>query len=341
LAKRYEDGGTPRPQAEQLAADEAIESITPLLAGGTFEAAEAEAEARCKEGRAEWKRVTGEDYGTEKAAAWEAPELATDAEEARKSLTKAEALEKLAAKELAEFSGKTQTARTALAKAEHAWTCAHCGEDNAPNETAAQEIRAVLPEYEKSLAFLTTAHQNRVRDCMLAATAAAEASSQDEIRKTRTKDATAANEKIALWLKVRDLMSPDGVPASLVADALVQMNNRMRDTSTTTGWPQVSIGNDMTITVGNRLYELCSEAERWTADAAIAEALSKLTNTNLLMLDRVDVLGIERRNELLVWADELASDGAQVILGATLKGPATIDGVTCYWIRQGEIQQAA
>jgi hypothetical protein len=90
---------------------------------------------------------------------------------------------------------------------------------------------------------------------------------------------------------------------------------------------------------GDRPYELLSESERWRADAMIAEAVSFLSGVRLLVLDRVDVLDLDGRADLLYWMDGLAEDGEidRALLFATLKAlPVKLpENIEAIWIENG------
>jgi hypothetical protein len=115
-----------------------------------------------------------------------------------------------------------------------------------------------------------------------------------------------------------------------------------------TDWPRISIESDMTLTAGGRPYALLPESEKWRADAMIAEAISNLSGIKLLVLDRVDVLDLAGRDDLLYWLDVLADTGQieTALLFATLKAlPASLPGtVSAVWIENGtagKVREAA
>jgi hypothetical protein len=77
---------------------------------------------------------------------------------------------------------------------------------------------------------------------------------------------------------------------------------------------------------------------KWRADAMIAEAVSHLSGIRLIVLDRVDVLDMAGREDLLYWLDGLAEDGEidTALLFATLKAlPAVAGNIEAFWIENG------
>ena len=157
----------------------------------------------------------------------------------------------------------------------------------------------------------------------------------------RTKNAKAAHVDVAEWTKIAKALGPDGIPAQILAKALKPINTELRKSSLATGWRQASINPDMSITAEGRIYDVLCESEKWRVDAMIAEAISSISGIGVLMLDRVDVLEIPARVELLLWLDGRAKEGSltSALLFATLKDlpkglPETIHGV---WLENGEV----
>jgi Predicted ATPases len=157
----------------------------------------------------------------------------------------------------------------------------------------------------------------------------------------KTQRAAEHHAAVLAWLALADALSPDGIPGELLIQALDPINNRLRHSATMTGWMQVRISADMAITAAGRPYALLSESEKWRADAMLAEAIAHLSGLRLIVLDRMDVLEIRARGELLGWLDGLAARGEieSALVFATLKAaPSGLpDTIRAYWIAGGEI----
>jgi hypothetical protein len=158
-----------------------------------------------------------------------------------------------------------------------------------------------------------------------------------------TKEAALHHADVVAWDGIADALSPDGIPAQLLAEALAPINERLAQSAADAQWPVVEISADMAITFGGREYRLLSESERWRADALIAEAISQLSGTRLLVLDRFDVLDAAGRQDLIGWLHTLADLGEldTALLFGTLKAPPaglppTID---VHWIENGVVGQ--
>jgi hypothetical protein len=144
---------------------------------------------------------------------------------------------------------------------------------------------------------------------------------------------------VAQWELIAEALAPNGIPGEMLAEALGPINARLLNSSAETGWMCVFVCADMAITGAGRPYELLSESEKWRVDAMIAEAVSHLSGVRLLVLDRVDVLDMAGREDLLYWLDGLAADGEidSALLFATLKAlPASLpENIEAIWIENG------
>lgn len=157
----------------------------------------------------------------------------------------------------------------------------------------------------------------------------------------KTTDAAGHHADVAAWDAIGDALSPDGIPAQLLAEAIQPMNARLEQSAADAEWLQVSIGDDMRVTSAGRPYALLSESEKWRADAMVAEAIAHLSGAKLLVLDRMDVLDPAGRADLFAWLDVLATNGEidSAIVFGTLKAlpaelPATVSG---HWIENGVV----
>jgi hypothetical protein len=151
---------------------------------------------------------------------------------------------------------------------------------------------------------------------------------------------------VAQWEEIAEALSPSGIPGQILSEALGPINDRLALSANLSGWKRINIGADMSIYAAEegeapRSYRLLSESEKWRADAMIAESVSFLSGVRLLVLDRVDVLDMAGREDLICWLDDLAVDGAidTALLFATLKAlPANLpQNVEAFWLRDGTI----
>lgn len=165
------------------------------------------------------------------------------------------------------------------------------------------------------------------------AKAAANAEAQAEERTAR---AAAAHQRVLGWVRACELLAPEGIPARFVAKAVGPINDFAREAALITGWPQVTVGADMAVTInGTRPYELACESEQWRADAVLAAAIAKLSGLGLLVLDRFDVLEPDSRVALWDWLIQIAPAFETVVAAGTLKNPPSFppeDDVQVVWM---------
>jgi hypothetical protein len=161
---------------------------------------------------------------------------------------------------------------------------------------------------------------------------------------TKTASAAKHHADVLAWTQVADALAPDGIPAEMLKAALAPVNGVLLQASIDTEWMAVVISDDMSITAAGRPYHLLSESEQWRSDAMIAQAVSEISGLKILMLDRVDVLDLPGRVELLNWVEMLADNDLidTALLFATLKAMPTDLGdiITPYWVEGGLIAGA-
>lgn len=137
------------------------------------------------------------------------------------------------------------------------------------------------------------------------------------------------------WVAAEKALGPDGIPATLLSRALDPINAALADYAKLAGWAPASIERDLTLTYGGRAYDLVSESEQWRADALFATAIAVLSKSNLLLLDRFDVLQPAARGEAIDYLCAVIDDTSidTVIVAGTLKAkPDMGEGVDVVWL---------
>lgn len=153
-----------------------------------------------------------------------------------------------------------------------------------------------------------------------------------------TKDQAAKHhEEVKAWLDLAEALSPNGIPAELLAKAMTPVNDSLKILAGMSGWAQVVIEPDMDITYGGRLYGLCSESAKWRADTMIALAIAQISELKMVVLDRFDVLDIKGRVKLLGMLSKLGKLGAMdtMIMCGTMKalpGNLADHGASGVWV---------
>ncbi|MNQ37306.1 chromosome segregation protein [compost metagenome] len=153
-----------------------------------------------------------------------------------------------------------------------------------------------------------------------------------------TAKATAAHEQVKAWNAAGDALAPDGIPGDLLNDALAPVNQSIAVLSGMCGWNKAVVEADMSITYGGRLYGLCSESEKWRADALIALAIAQISQLRMVLLDRFDVLDSPSRQRLLgmlLKLDRLGAMDTMIICGTMKQAMPASDDYSSVWIING------
>lgn len=207
------------------------------------------------------------------------------------------------------------------------------------------ELQAIEPVAEGAI----TAAKEHAKACSAAHSAAQSEHSAlcaraNAHRTAAEKTATARehHEDVVQWLKLADALSPQGLPARIMSEALDPVNNALIRITDLAGWRHVSIGADMSIRAGGRNYALLSKGEQFRADVALTVAVSGLAGLGFVIIDGADILDAQGREDLLyALADEPGIQ--QAIIGMTLKAkPSGLpDGCEIMWIDAGYVAKEA
>lgn len=159
-----------------------------------------------------------------------------------------------------------------------------------------------------------------------------------EHAESKTKAAAQHHADVIAWGKIADALSPEGIQAELLADALAPFNDTLA-ALTPEEWPAVKITDTISIEAGGRPYGFRSKSEQWRVDAVIAAAIAHVAGLHFVMLDEFDLLDAPARGEALYWLDDLAARGFSALVLGTLKAvpqglPETIGG---HWIEAGVV----
>lgn len=162
----------------------------------------------------------------------------------------------------------------------------------------------------------------------------------------RTAKALAAHESVLAWIAIADALAPDGIPGEMLTEALGPINDRLEQSSQDAEWLHVHVESNMSVWAAYpglppRPYALLSESEKWRADAMLAEAIAHLSKVKVLVLDRLDVLDLKGREDLIAWLDILAQDGEinTALIFGTLKAlpPTLPQTIAAHWLENGVV----
>lgn len=163
-----------------------------------------------------------------------------------------------------------------------------------------------------------------------------------ESAEKRTKQAQEYHQQAMAWGVALDLLSPDGIPAQILRDALGPFNAMLSSVAETFDWAPVMLDGDMNLTFGDRPYQLLSESEKWRVDAVIGLTISSISNLRIVVLDRFDVLDIYGKNELIDGLDNLAADDyldTALVMGTVKAKPDLSDfpETDVFWVEGGSL----
>lgn len=336
---------------EDYGVDEAMtDLIMPMLKAG-FDAAHSFCKDKATEGRGAWKQITGETYGAKKAIDWTLdPTGGVDV--ADHTAAKAELVEAKQAYEAAAKKYGADSERKKLVQGQ-TFPCPSCGVticiDNQhpkPIRVVTDEDRAVTLKDQKELDDGASQVLDKAAADLDAAEAKVEAIAvaKERVKNADTiqQEAQATHKEIEKWVGAAEALAPTGIPAELIAEKIEPLNNRLRETAVMTGWPQTSVTPDMQILVDNRPYALQSESSQWRAQAAIAEAISSISEVGILVLDRIDVLDLKNRAALIKWMLKVGGEHKNIFLFGTLKEPPKVPAaIKVHWLENGKVKEAA
>lgn len=155
----------------------------------------------------------------------------------------------------------------------------------------------------------------------------------------KAEQAATEHANIKAWLRLQEALAPAGIPAELLTRGLLAINTALAATAAEARWPAVMIREDMVITYGGRLFNLCSESEQWRVEAILAVTFAELSGLGMVILDRFDVLEVSARTPALSWLYRLSKGRLSTILVlGTLKEPPRVPvDVQVVWL--GEERQ--
>ena len=160
-------------------------------------------------------------------------------------------------------------------------------------------------------------------------------------RKSIIQKAAALHKQVQDWSEISSALSPTGIPAEILQDALAPVNDMLRSLSEGSGWKDARVNGDIELTYGERLYGLLSESEKWRVDAMRAITIASLSGLRLVTLDRFDVLEPAARPQALkmLLKSKKLDLIDQAIMAGTMKEPMKKipAGMQAVWVQEGVV----
>ncbi len=311
--------------------DAMIEQVSPMLMGLTgFSAAIKYAEEKQAEARKEWVTITGETYGEAKAETWQAPCVMPEP-----SVKMLQADIDAMDKELMSVMQEIATLK-ARSDAPRTMACPACGahlvyasgslekaQGRSQEPVSTSSRMTDLNEQQKDI----VKRKNATHVAMAQATEAERLAGQSV---AITQAAMTEHQAVIAWGRLRDAMSPAGIPSELIYELLNSLNLDMAQMSERAGFKRpVSLDENMEPSIGSTPYALASESEKWRMQALIALALANKDDAGTVVWDGMDIIEPASRQGIITLAKEAKP---QVIMAATLKAKPEIPGVTSIWM---------
>ena len=99
------------------------------------------------------------------------------------------------------------------------------------------------------------------------------------------------HESATTYSLIAKLLGPKGVRAKAMETAMGSLDEFLAVVASQTLWPRVKVGKSYELTIGERAsLKLCSESEKWRAQAALQIAVARMRRDPVIVLDRADVL---------------------------------------------------
>lgn len=147
-----------------------------------------------------------------------------------------------------------------------------------------------------------------------------------------TNGATERHAAVKAWVAIAERLGPDGIAREIAGEAVSALTKAISDRPELPEClPDVKMTAAGDITVDGRIYERCSESERWRADLVLLVALAPYGS--LVCVDRFDVLEPALRKPVLTWVVESCAE-VQVLMAATLKADPgeKVGGADVVWL---------
>ena len=126
------------------------------------------------------------------------------------------------------------------------------------------------------------------------------------------------SETIARYAEIVRAIGPQGVRSKMMEVGLGKLNAGLAIISAESRWPLVQVADKGAVMWAGRPIQLCSESEKWRAQAAIQLTLAAVTCSQAVVLDRADLLDADNREGLVRAVKRVAGKtGIAVLLCST------------------------
>lgn len=142
-----------------------------------------------------------------------------------------------------------------------------------------------------------------------------------------------------------DVLAPDGLRQTKLAEAMEDLNNRLSELSSIASWKRVAVSDDMTITYGGKRYEGLATAtsEKFRVRVTLQFVLAQIQSSHLVVIDAADVMDAKGRGGLF---SLLKATGVDAVISMTYNEITQIEEIAralphvkAYWLEGATARQ--
>ncbi|MCD6384448.1 AAA family ATPase [Candidatus Sumerlaeota bacterium] len=178
------------------------------------------------------------------------------------------------------------------------------------NPPSREEVQKRKADIEYRLKALTTLYEEKLRYDKAVA------------EYERVKKENEENSRLAeFYDRMAKALAPDGIPSLLLQGTIKPFISRIRQYAWLLGAKDITIAPDFTFFINETPEYLLSESEKFRLQLLVQEALSYLTKTRLLIIDRVDILDQANKAFFFRFLQEIMGHYDTIIFFATVSAP--------------------
>lgn len=147
--------------------------------------------------------------------------------------------------------------------------------------------------------------------------------------------------QIVTNVKILEVLAPDGLRQTVLADKMAEFNGMLGRLSETAGWPAVKLADDLGQSLGDRPYILLSESEKFRVRLVLQVAIADLDGSDVLIVDAADILDRGGRNGLFKL---LSSTGMRALVCMTMNKAEDVPNLAkagfgaSYWLNESVLE---
>jgi energy-coupling factor transporter ATP-binding protein EcfA2 len=145
--------------------------------------------------------------------------------------------------------------------------------------------------------------------------------------------------KIQRNATIQNVLSPEGLRKQVLKRSLTTINDALLKTSQAASWDTVSIGDNLDVRYGSRVYTLLSLSEMYRVNVTLQVVLAKIDHSSVLVIDAADILDADGRNGLI---SMLLTEGIPSVVTMTFGKKEDVPAISAfgrsYWVDGNTVQ---